>query len=246
MTPLRSAVSALEAVRDQHAQRRLLVAFSGGKDSIVCLKLALRVFGAGHVAAFHMRIVPGLHCVEEPARRICDALGVPLRTYADPDAIRALREGVYCVERKGIAGALPKYRDVERVALQDAECEWTALGWRKSDNYSRLFVLRAGLVGPPKGPQRVFPVGDWKDADILGALRAWKIQPVPKLCTREGARSSGVSLNPAVLSQIRRRFPDDYGRIKEVFPHVDAAVFRYEHLGAEPVPERDGGAGSPA
>jgi len=61
--PLQETLKRLETAAAAH--KRVLVAYSGGKDSIATLDLCVKTFGIENVECFFMYFIPGLRCVED-------------------------------------------------------------------------------------------------------------------------------------------------------------------------------------
>jgi phosphoadenosine phosphosulfate reductase len=196
-----------------------LIGLSGGKDSLAVLDLAAQVFD--HVACFHLAIVPDLACVEGRARQLAARYGTEVRTYPHPDAIAWLRAGLYCVPR----GAPPpplRHRDVELAARLDAGADVVILGEREDDSVRRRLKLRRwGQLHVEK--RRCYPIAPWREREVYAYLRLRKI-PLP---VRFGERRmSGIDMTPDCMAAIRDRFPEDFARICEVFPHARALALK--------------------
>lgn len=209
-----ATAKSVRAMAERHDA--VLVAFSGGKDSLVVLDLCRRAFR--RVACFHLEWVPGLRLTRERVGDVCDRLGVPVRYYVDPKRVDCLRAGRFC-------DPLPEYdrlprlddRDVYRLAMRDAGCEVVATGKKEADYRQRAFHLRGG---------RVFgwhPIQKWRKADVLAYLRCHWIAPPPT-----HAEAGGIDLTAASLNWLYREHPDDFARIEEMFPYVRTVVKRQE------------------
>jgi tRNA(Ile)-lysidine synthase TilS/MesJ len=63
MDNLTRAFQVLDSRREM--EPRALVGFSGGKDSLVCLDMAVKVYGVKNVVPFIMEFMPGLRITDE-------------------------------------------------------------------------------------------------------------------------------------------------------------------------------------
>ena len=57
---------------------KVIVSFSGGKDSLACLLLAREFYGAEQTIAHHQRILEDWPGTVEYSQEVCDRLGIPL------------------------------------------------------------------------------------------------------------------------------------------------------------------------
>ena len=77
---------------EQHES--ILVSFSGGKDSLVCLDLCTRAFK--RVVCYFMYFVKDLECCEQQLQYARDRWGVEILQYPHWILFRCLKNGVYC------------------------------------------------------------------------------------------------------------------------------------------------------
>jgi phosphoadenosine phosphosulfate reductase len=212
----------------------VLVAFSGGKDSLVVEHLARRYFR--RVVAFHLDLVPGLAVVAERVDGYLGRVGVPVAHYPDPVALAALRDGVFCDPRPEYDD-LPRltHADVYRLAAADAGVPLaaTADGKKESDFHNRALHLRSGRAAG------WHPLARWTKADVVGYLRRAGI-PLPE----SHAEAGGIDLTRASLCWLHDRHPADFRKLLEWFPYAEAVVRRRDWFPAahpvRPVRQRGG------
>jgi phosphoadenosine phosphosulfate reductase len=194
----------------------VLVAFSGGKDSLVVLDLCRRHFR--HVTAFHLDLVPGLAWVRERVDDYLAGLGISVAHYLDPVVLHALRDGLFCDARPEYAD-LPRFSsaDAYRMAAADAgvPIEYLADGKKESDYRQRAFHLRGGRL------PGWHPLAKWTKADVLGYLRWAGILP-----PESHVEAGGIDLTRSSLLWLHDRHPADFRRVQEWFPYVEAVVKR--------------------
>ncbi len=215
------AIAVLQRARETCGDHAL-VAFSGGKDSIACAVVAKRVFP--QVSLFCMLTVPGLDCEEGHARRMAERLDCPIRFYPHWQTTQQLKALSLGLHSGGLSSRRAiKYTDIEALARYDTAAGVVILGWRESDSDKRIAVIRRwGAFDAQR--RRAYPLHKWLDRDVYAMIRANKFPLPPRFGS---GRVSGVSvIDPEVLLEIRTRYPGDYERIKEVFPHVEAITLR--------------------
>jgi phosphoadenosine phosphosulfate reductase len=227
MHALASAFDALRRAQAAGADR-VLVALSGGKDSLVCLDLAVQVFGPKNVAAFFMYLVPDLECEQGPVRAAARRYGIDLVTVPHWDLGRMLKFGVL---RTHILGA-EKWRevrlgDIEVLVRKRTGINWLVYGHRADESLERRGMLK-DVDGCDTARSRVYPLRWWKGRDCYAYLRQRRIS-VPSMFG--GTRNAGISLAPHVLRYLREHHPSDYRKICEFFPFAEAQLVRAEKLG---------------
>lgn len=208
----------------------LLVFLSGGKDSLVILDLA--VAAGARVECVFMYMVKGLRCIEDPVDRAIERYpGVPLHKVPHWDLSRALAYGVMCVAKDNVR--ILRIGDIERMMRQRTGIDWVASGERSADSFTRT-----QYVGKVRGfndkSRHVYPVWNWKTADVIAYLRARKIPLPPRYGEDSDSLhgTSGFSLAPNSLRWLHRRYPEDFARVEKVFPYVGAVIARDRYQAA--------------
>lgn len=202
----------------------LMVGFSGGKDSIATLDLAVKVFP--RVEAFFMYLVPGLRCEDEMIARVMRRFPtVKLHRIPHPDLSGYMRRNVFGCNPRGEATKKLDLAKIEGHLRERTGIDWFAYGERCSDGLVRNAKLKK-IQGIAVKQRRVYPLWTWKAADVIGYLHAAKL-PVPRLIG--GRKVSGaVAIYPQTLSWLKVHYPDDYAKVCAAFPLAGAAVFRWE------------------
>ena len=225
------------------APEGVLVAYSGGKDSLVTLDLAVAHYGAARVEAFFMYLVPGM----DYTRVICDYAqerwGVHVHLAPHWALAGFLREGYFCAERPDCP--LVKVVDVEAAIRARTGRFWIGFGYRKQESIERRAMLTADWPGGINRQRGGFaPVADWTTRDVRAYIRRQHIAiPSSVLASRQ----FGITLAPVEMHWLRQHFPADYERVLQVFPYARAQADRHEWIAADeaaqlPVPgDRPGG-----
>ena len=203
--------------------RRVLVGFSGGKDSVALLDLCTRYFD--HVEAFFMYLVPGLAFQEAALRHYEARLGVRIHRVPHFMLSEFLRYGTFRVE--DFETPIVTTREVYDYTRELSGCHWIACGERIADStVRRALIKRTGSIDAKRG--RLYPLADWTKADVLAYIKQRRLflgQEHSKL----GFSFRG--LDGKEMATLKAAFPDDYERIRRWFPLVEGAVRRYEHTG---------------
>jgi hypothetical protein len=203
----------------------LLIAYSGGKDSLAVLDLA--VASGKRVEAFFMFFIPGMdytaHWTDLARRRY----GIVVREYLHFGSIGMLRNGVF--RSYPIDAPAVSITDIEAKARQDSGIEWIGYGYKSVDSLERRGMIHSwpgGICHDARG--KIFaPLKDWKNRDVFAYLTRRKL-PIPR---GDGStRDFGIDAMPATLAWLREHWPDDYKRILKVFPFAAAQADRAEPL----------------
>lgn len=207
----------------------VLVALSGGKDSLATLALCKAAFS--RVEAFYMWLVPGLDFVEQPIDKLCDRMGVKLHKVPHWSLAEILKKGVYADRVRALHLRNVKQRDVEDHLRKQTGISWTAWGHRQSDSISRRFYLRK-TEGYDLAHERLHPIWDWSTQDVLSYLKAQRISAPIHRWGQDGRRSAGFNpLRVECLAWIRDHHPEDWQKVLRVFPAAEAAFTRHAMIG---------------
>ena len=200
---------------------RVVVGFSGGKDSLVCLDLATRCFK--QVSAYFMYFIPGLECCElalEAARR---RWGVPIVQYPHWELRRSIQNGVYCFNGPE-TDDLQQWTmaDIYALARHDTKSRWVLHGAKNSDS-----VWRRRTLANFKQADVIHPLKEWSKRDVLAYLHMRKI-PVPDAAK---GNATGIDLKSSSLLWLHEKWPNDFKKLCEVFPFAEAVVWREKWYG---------------
>lgn len=208
----------------------VLVAFSGGKDSI-CAELALREAGVETQLAYLYQ-VPGLRFVEDELDRLEDELGKRIHRYPSPSLFRWLGSGIFQSQaRLEVVGSAELVQldyqtcwDVIRDDLGLPYETWLADGVRANDSPQRRMAF--GRYGPMKETTRkVSPIWDWAIKLVRETISESGVG-LPVDYEMFGRTFDG--LDARFLRGIRERFPEDFERIRAWFPMVELELVRRE------------------
>lgn len=211
--------------------RRILLAFSGGKDAIACWHAA-RLDGF-EVAPVFFELIPGLEFVDDAISHYEKHFGVPIRRYPHPSLFRMLNNFVFQPPER--------LRHIERRKLKKwdynmiharvrRELGWPSsipcgVGVRAADSPQRRIAI--STHGPLSGGN-AYLIWDWRIADVLEAIRK---EGCGLPVDYELFNRSFDGIDYRFLRPIKDRFPRDYERILSIFPLADLELWRYERCG---------------
>jgi phosphoadenosine phosphosulfate reductase len=220
----------------------VLVALSGGKDSLVTLELCASRFS--HVEAFYMYHVQGLACAERSVDSAARRAGVRVHKVPHPELSTLIKHSVLRPHSDEAAKVVRiKQADVERMLTAKTGITWFAYGERASDSFARRLYTRKD-DGVRADWRRVYPIWDWLHAEVISYLKQKHIALPERFGASDKRAMSGFGLFPRPLAWMKRAAPDDYQKVLAVFPYAEAMVLRYELEQAEeaahpkPKPER--------
>jgi phosphoadenosine phosphosulfate reductase len=215
----------IEAQRMLQAARarspKILVAYSGGKDSIVVLDLCSRIFD--HVEGFFMYLIPGLECVEDAIEAARQKYGIKIHSYPHWVARKFIANGIYTSEWFGYE-AVPKWtlQDVYAYAMKDTGIPHIATGAKKADSaWRRRFMATAHFESI------LNPLVSWHKYDVISYLRSHGIPEPPS----SGKSATGIDLSVPSLLWLHDTYPRDFARLLKVFPFAGAVIARREFYG---------------
>lgn len=204
----------LEALADARKRTdRILVAYSGGKDSVATLDMCLRTFP--HVEAFHMEFLPGLRCIDEALADAERQWGVRVHRVQHWSTAHSMNAGLYCRLDYGDP-LLPvmSLRDVYALMIADTKIPLVASGMKRCDG-----MYRASNMG--SWEESIWPLAQWKNTDVLAYLARRGLHARLSVKTK-GHVSFGVSLHRQCLLWLLDNYPDDFDRMAQVFTYLPA------------------------
>ena len=217
---LYQAISTAAVITD-----RVLVFFSGGKDSVCTLDLCSRYFK--HVQPVFMQLGPVLSFQRAMLSWAEDKYGVEVMVLPHPMLSEWLRYGLFRADPDFDVPTI-SFLDVYTYARIQSGIWWVAAGERIADSIVRRAMIKGdgGSVNPKRG--RFFPVAEWSKSDVLTYIKQRRLKMAPEYPL---LGFSFRSLMPADMYAIKQHYPADYGHLKEWFPFLDVAVAKYEFFG---------------
>lgn len=205
--------------------QEVLVGFSGGKDSCVTLDLCTRHFT--RVVAFFMYQVPGMSFQEKTLRIYEQRYGLEIIRLPHFETSNFLRYGTYRTPDYDVP--VVSVRDVYDYLRDKTGIYWIAAGERIADSIvRRAMIKQTGSIDAKRG--RFFPLAYWTKRDVTEYMR------VRRLYLGEDSRKFGFSfrdISGATLLTVKQNWPDDYEKVKKIYPLCEAAVMREEKYGGK-------------
>ena len=233
--------SVANRLRDEYGIQRVIVACSGGKDSIAALSVCREYFA--DVRAFFMYLVPDLGFQERylayierrfelpPILRVPNAplLAQFFRrprfrhpTEASVKAPRIQYREVYAYVRKKIneQAAIGQGGEGGPGGAGQEPFLWIATGERAVESVQRNAMIRQCNAISDKR-QVFFPLGYWNTSMVFSRLKTERVALAPEYGVLGHSHSFG-SLFEDEIEAIRQTWPEDYAKILRQFPLLAA------------------------
>lgn len=208
----------------------VILSFSRGKDSLATWLALRKTFHT--VRPFYMERIPGLVFVQESLDYFERFFGCKIPVLPHPATYRQLRAYVFqpperwpVIEDAIKAGRLPAidYAGQEAIvrgwAGRDLPVAW---GTRATDSPIRMANVRKH--GPRNHQRGAFwAIYDWRMADVLAEIKASGVK-LPVDYRMFGRSMDGIDWR--YLAPLKRRYPEDYRRVLELFPLAELELYR--------------------
>jgi phosphoadenosine phosphosulfate reductase len=200
------------------------VSFSGGKDSLVCLDLCLRVFT--RMVPFFLYFIPGLVSIEAPVEKYAAHFGVTVARYPHWIFFQNISDEIYCDSNYRFQQAQRlRQMDVFNAMRAEHGIKLIVSGVKASDGPMR----RRRLFADQKSMDDhiIYPIKRWLKYDVLAYIKMRGI-PMPEIGKKV---SGGVDLSTPSLLSLHDNDPEDFARVERFFPYVRAVVERRRMYG---------------
>lgn len=210
----------------------VIVAFSGGKDSIVTLDLCCHYFK--NISVFFMYLVPNLEYQEKTLRYYEKRFNVQILRI--PHWILSRYFGTAYLRKVSRSASTIKYstiKDVETHVKEYFNIEWIAEGLKKVDSLARRPWLEKNS-GIEYKRKTFYPLANYTHKYIYKYMQFNKLPlPLEYKFSQERNMGSISSLSYHDLNIIKTYWPEDFEKIKTVFPYADVVLKRNEFYGKE-------------
>lgn len=220
-TIIKEAHEQMTGLAEKHPA--VLVAFSGGKDSLVCLDLAVKHFK--RVVPFFLFLVPDLRCIDERLQKAVDIYKLKIVTYPHFLLFNLMAQGIYCKKTLSSARWMREFglTDIYKAIIHDTGINLIINGAKESDSLWR----RQKFFKFYTFENAVYPLRKWRKNDVLAYL---KMNGIPMPATSAGG-STGIDLSTPSILWLNDNYPDDFMKMQSYFPFVGAVVKRREYHG---------------
>jgi hypothetical protein len=211
----------------------LILYFSCGKDSIA-MWLWLRQFGFT-IHPVYLYTVPGLRSDAENLDYYERYFGQHIMRLPHPLFYQMLNDLVYQPPERVaqiLAFDLPNFgfADIDRVIATgylSGRPYYSAMGMRAKDNLDRRMMMYQNGVLGHKNRRYYYAIWDWSVEQVAEIIARNKCK-LPRAYRFIGRTIAAIDY--FYMRPFRDAYPDDYERILEWFPLLEAEFYRYERL----------------
>ncbi len=197
----------------------VIVAFSGGKDSIVTLDLCFKYFK--NVVPFFMYLVPDLEFQEDMLRRYEKRYNTEIIRLPHFEVSEFLKYGSFTMPDFNVD--VVKITDTYEYLRQKTGIFWISAGERCADSIVRnAMIKKSGSIDYKRG--RFYPLAYWKKQEVLEYIKYKKLYLSPE---QKKLGFSFRSLAGSELAVIKEHYPNDFEKILKVYPLAGASVEHY-------------------
>lgn len=211
----------------------LILYFSCGKDSIA-MWLWLRQFDF-RIHPVYLYTVPGLRSDAENLAYYEQLYGQHIMRMPHPLMYQMLNDLVYQPPERAaqlLACDLPnfKFADIDQVIATGylaGRPYYAAMGMRMADNLDRRMMMYQNGVLGSKSRRFYYAIWDWKIEQVSAIIHENKVK-LPRAYQAIGRTVAAIDY--FYMRPFREMYPDDYEKILEWFPLLEAEFYRYERL----------------
>ncbi len=207
------------------------VAFSGGKDAIVLIDLCYKHFKK--ITAFFLYTVKGLGFQERYLKYIEKKYNLEILRLPHWSISTSYKRSDYKIETiTGMSCDVLKPKDVYNYVRNKTGIEWIATGIKIIDSLRRRGTIKHWGNGVDRQSKMMYPIAYFKNSTIFNYIKLNKLY-VPhdyNLLRHSGIKNASFGgLMPKELIEVKRKYPEDYEKILDVFPFAEAAVKKEEY-----------------
>ncbi len=212
---------------------KVILFYSGGKDSIVLLDMLSFLFDEIHCV--FMYFVDDLqhqqHLLSYPKKY---GSKVVVHKYPHWMLTTYFRDSYFRFHRIEQNVKLLTLKDIEKHAKNQLGIDWVINGAKQSDSLQRnLMLRRLKFTSINEASQRVYPLSIWSKKDVISYI--W----TNRLMLPESygiGKSNGVDLTIDCLLYLKNNYPEDLTKILKIFPFAETILINHADKHIE-VPE---------
>ena len=198
----------------------VLVAFSGGKDSIVTLDLCMKYFK--HVEVFFEYLVPNLGYQEKLLNWYENKYDINIVRLPCEDISFMFHYGVY--RNLDLSYPIISQTDIYNYMRLKTGIPWVANGERINDSLERRAKIKhSGTIDPKQ--RKFYPVANFTNREIYDYIKFHKLY----LDAAQKERGHSLSLyGTKDLTYVKNHFPSDFEKICRLYPYIEVVLKHYE------------------
>ena len=206
----------------------VLIGFSGGRESIALLDICSKS-GFARIHCFCMQFIPGMKCFEEPVIAAVSAYpSVQFEFVQHWNLFYHFKNEHYCFATDyGRSFPDVTFHDVCRMMVEKTGINLLFSGERLDDSLFRKMNLNMGTTVAS-------PIATWKRWEVLAYLKQNRIGYQFGGKKFDRSKGSGLDLSISSVCWLHDNHHEDYQKMVEVFPFVDAIIKRREWYGITP------------
>lgn len=191
-----------------------LVLFSTGRDSICMLDLMIKYY-KGPMTFVFLYFVPDLEYKNKLIRYYEKRYNIHIEQRPSMTTLSLLM------------GKQVKQREVLKNLRKEFNISYIAMGTRQSESFRRYSFLK-DLHGVDERNHYFYPLLKWNDSQVKSYLTLNKL-PVGEEYSYGFKHDLNIPTGRG-LNLIRSQYPNDYKKIIETFPHLEAGIKRIEFM----------------
>lgn len=220
-------LAVLQRAKSEFNIDEVIVGVSGGYDSVATLSLCRSHLS--RVSAFFMYVVPDLEFQERYLQYLERRFDVSILRIPHWAVSRSLRGAAFRhATPQSVETPVLKMADIDAFVRQRFNVAWIATGEKANDSLERAAqIKKCGGINSTR--KRLFPLATWTHGDVTSYLARERIMSPPDYRLRPPNTHRGnfdYLLSFDELIPIAEHFPDDFARIKQVFPLVESQLER--------------------
>lgn len=208
---------------------RVLVSFSGGKDSVATLDVCAKNFPV--CEAFFMYAIKGLSFQEHCVRYYEKRYGIKIHRIPHFMIAEWFRYGAFRIGDFNVP--IVSVKEVYNYMREKTGIYWIAAGERIKDSIVRRAMIKeSGTIDTKRG--RIYPIAEWSKKDVVTYNRQNKLPLSPE---NRILGFSFRSLMPDDLIAIKKHYSKDFKKIVDWFPLVEANIKQAEFYAKKQIPK---------
>ena len=230
---LSSSSDLLHQVKSEVAD--LILYFSCGKDSLAMWLWLREAAPDLRIWPVYLYTVPGLRSDAENLAYYEAFFGQHIMRFPHPLLYQMLNDLVYQPPERVaqiLALDLPNFdfTDLDRVISDhylNGRPYYAAMGMRMADNLDRRMMMYQNGVLGKKRRRYYYAIWDWTVGQVADIIRANYVK-IPRAYQFAGRTIAAIDYY--YIRPFRDAYPDDYEKILDWFPLLEAEFYRYERL----------------